>query len=946
MAATELDRSARGEFRCLLVVGEAGVGKTRLARELLTRRGIGLSARAYPLGGATDFGLWSEALEGHLRGLGTAAISALCAGFLDDLAVLVRSVAAVRGQAPPGEQHPRSRLLAGLAALLHNLARQTPVTVLLDDLHLADASSWEALAYLARNLPDLPVLVIATAHSAELDEHPLAVDVLAMLEQEGCLRRMRLEPLPPPAVRQLTEAVLNGPPPPALTDWLTERGRGNPLYLLGLLHALLEENADLTAPTLRALPDGLIGQVARRVRTLAAEPTKVLELLAVLGRRTDLRGLVGPSGRSTEVLAAALDTLSSRGLVAEQERGPDLSYEVAHPLIQEAVYQGIGAARRRLLHRAAGQALLTAGRLGAAAPHFAASAQPGDPEAVAVLVQAVRRAEEREAYYEALDILASLVELLPKADDRWRDVVQALSWRAQWVADHRADTHAVVGIGPMRRIDAELAALAAPAERAVVKFRLASFLAWGSGELAEAERECDLAGELFRQVGDRASALLAEHELAWIRALRGDLAALRAGAEHIAEAADATGDRALLLRATRSLILVEQNAGRFAAGNARVDETIELALATGDRYAEIVGRRCRAVGLIFEGRCTEALSWLPSDGTPASEWADPADPDVRSMAHWCAGDFAAAVSSGLAAFSKVPGTISKRHGLPLFFTTLAAVEHGRHDVAAQLVARARQTYLGGDWFVYSHWMTHAEAFLRWRTDGGGDPLPVMRRTAARLRTMGCVVGAALVFADVAEVAEHQRDREAVDEAAGALTAIAADLDRDFYRGIAGTARALSALVSGDHAAAVAAAVEAQAALSDLDCRGHQARAMDVLGRALSATEPGRGVSVLRQAAETFARCGAAWRHARTLDRLTRLGRAGRRAGWAVQGPSSLTRREREVARLAAAGSSARDIAHRLHIGERTVETHLSRVYAKLGVDSKPQLAARAAEFAL
>jgi DNA-binding CsgD family transcriptional regulator len=243
-------------------------------------------------------------------------------------------------------------------------------------------------------------------------------------------------------------------------------------------------------------------------------------------------------------------------------------------------------------------------------------------------------------------------------------------------------------------------------------------------------------------------------------------------------------------------------------------------------------------------------------------------------------------------------------------------------------------------------MTHVEAFLHWRTDSGSDPLPVMLRTAARLRTMGCVVGAALVFTDVAEVAEHRRDREAVDEAAGALTAIAADLDRDFYRGIAGTARALSALVSGDGAAAVAAAAEAEAALSGLDCRVHHARAMDVFGRALSATEPGRAVGVLRQAAETFASCGAGWRHARTLDQLTRLGRAGRRAGWAVQGPSALTRREREVARLAAAGSSARDIARRLHIGERTVETHLSRVYAKLGVESKPQLAARAAEFAL
>jgi hypothetical protein len=138
----------------------------------------------------------------------------------------------------------------------------------------------------------------------------------------------------------------------------------------------------------------------------------------------------------------------------------------------------------------------------------------------------VRRAEEREAYHEALEILASLVELLPAGDPRWREVVAALSWRAQWVVDHRADAHALLGVGPMRRIDAVLAGLPAPAERAVVKFRLASFLAWGAGELAEAAVECRRAGELFTEAGDRGSALLAEHELAWIGALAGDLGGL------------------------------------------------------------------------------------------------------------------------------------------------------------------------------------------------------------------------------------------------------------------------------------------------------------------------------------------------------------------------------------------------------------------------------------
>jgi class 3 adenylate cyclase len=93
----ELVRAKAGEFRCVLVTGEPGVGKTRMAVELLARhhgRVLGLQGRAHPLGATSSFGLWAEALEGHLRELEPPEVSDLCGGFLDDLAVVLRSVAA------------------------------------------------------------------------------------------------------------------------------------------------------------------------------------------------------------------------------------------------------------------------------------------------------------------------------------------------------------------------------------------------------------------------------------------------------------------------------------------------------------------------------------------------------------------------------------------------------------------------------------------------------------------------------------------------------------------------------------------------------------------------------------------------------------------------------------------------------------------------------------
>jgi putative transposase of IS4/5 family DUF4096/AAA ATPase-like protein len=142
LLAAELDRARTGEPRCVALLGEPGIGKTRLARELAGRGGWWSSwPRAHLSGATTPFGLWSEAFERHLRGLERPRVSELCSGFLDDL--------------------------------------------LLDDVHLADASSWEALSYLARSLTDARVLVVATARPAELAAQPVGTEVLLGLEQEG-----------------------------------------------------------------------------------------------------------------------------------------------------------------------------------------------------------------------------------------------------------------------------------------------------------------------------------------------------------------------------------------------------------------------------------------------------------------------------------------------------------------------------------------------------------------------------------------------------------------------------------------------------------------------------------------------------------------------------------------------------------------------------------------
>ena len=201
MLEDELTEAEEGNFRLVLLLGEAGVGKSRLGRELLVRHPevTGLVAQAYPLAASAAFGLWTEALDPFLQSLPDDEVVDLCGGLLDDLASLFHRVALVRGSVPDRDP-PLPRLLQGLAGLLGNVLRRTPLVVLLDDVHLADASSWEALRYFARHLDDARLLVIATARPAELAGHEVAAPVLFELEQDALLTRLEVGALARPRV--------------------------------------------------------------------------------------------------------------------------------------------------------------------------------------------------------------------------------------------------------------------------------------------------------------------------------------------------------------------------------------------------------------------------------------------------------------------------------------------------------------------------------------------------------------------------------------------------------------------------------------------------------------------------------------------------------------------------------------------------------------------------
>ncbi|HKY77382.1 MAG TPA: LuxR C-terminal-related transcriptional regulator [Acidimicrobiia bacterium] len=824
-----------------------------------------------------------------------------------------------------------------------NLAEDQPVVVVIDDVQNADPSSLEALDYIAHSCMDDRLLVILTARTGEISGGSAAGEVLLGLEQEEVLRRLSLGPLAEDGLRALAEIIADQPVPETLVTWLQERSQGNPFFALGLMRALLDKGGDLSAPALERLPETLSERVAGRLSHLDSAAVSVLELLAVLGRRAELRSLVAVSGESPDTLAEILDQLVRSRFVAEEERGLQLVFEISHPLVQEAVYDGIGAARRRRLHRQVGQALVSTGRLGEAAPHFVRSADPGDIEAVKVLIDAVHQAEQREAYLESLSILTALADLLPDGDQRWADVADALKTDARWVMDFRADVHAIPGIPALRAMNRALEALGDPLRQAKVQFRLACFLRWGTAELDESQLVFRQALTLFEHAGDGQGQLLARHQVALIAQITGDN--WREGArelERLADDARSLGEESIRRDVLRTIAQGSMVAGRYDDGLRALTELVEHARSEGDAYGLAMSRGYYVANLAVTGRTREAEQLLSKIKATTPWWRETRLVAWQSLVSWLSGDYRLTVERGQDLMSAHPGKVSRQVGAFLAFPAIAAVEMGTFGEAEAFLVRARAAHGARADTYFKDFLGFAEATLAFATGRRRDGAALLQEAVAGLFDRGIAAS----FAFYLQIPGMIDDPELAARTAQVLEERYDETGTDVARAFARLGRAQAAAAGQDRPEAARLAREAVELLSAFDMNGFLACAFELQGLMSLDLDRAVAVDALEQAAALFDAGGGAWRRDRVLEVLRNQGSRGRRVAAAALGPTSLTERERDVARLAAEGYSAREIGEKLFIGARTVEGHLARAYAKLGVSSKVELARRAEELGL
>ena len=475
----------------------------------------------------------------------------------------------------------------------------------------------------------------------------------------------------------------------------------------------------------------------------------------------------------------------------------------------------------------------------------------------------------------------------------------------------------------MRAIEDVLSESVDPAARAMVKFRLANFLAWGIAELDAAERACEEARSLFVEAGVKAGALLAENELAWIRGLarvpghagRRRTCCCLGGGGRRSFRNDSSTDRTWHNRCFSGAVRGSRGAHR---------RSIAIAEQEAKTYRLTTSRALLACSLAFEGRPGEA-SGLVSEAKE-QEWRETLLPEWEAIVQWFAGDFPGALASSQAAAAQLVGGLSKRRALGVAFAALAAVEGGEAAQARDHLSRVGPALGGIDFLCAGFAAGHAEALLDWYEGHPSDALAGLSGVADGCIAAGAAAFAGLVLVDLAEVAAELGDTEAAVRAARRLYAISQEIDRDLYYALAAMAEGWSLLADGSMPSAEAAhrAVEL---LSASGCRGIRARALEQLARALLATDVVSARAAVEEATTLFRECGAVWR----LDRARELKRAfyGPRHR-TVSAARRRSHRTRETSRAAGRGRPHRSrdrraIVHQLAHGRNASGERLRQI---------------------
>jgi DNA-binding CsgD family transcriptional regulator len=887
-----LDEALDATPQIVLVAGEAGMGKTRLAAEAERRareRGfLVLRGDCIEFGGdAFAYAPLVAALRDVPPDRAAAALDDLDGESRDELAALLPRLAVERAGRSSG-RYGKARLCE---LVLYLLDRLGPVLLVLEDLHWADRSTRDLLAFLARGVRAEQLAVLATYRTGELPRHHPLRRVAGELTRRPVVARLDLAPLDREEVALQLEAIAGEAVSARLAEELHARSGGNPFFVEELYAA----GGD---------PATLAEAVFARVQRLPAGAQRLLAVLAAAGGRAEPEVLE----RVVPDLGPALRAATDAGLVVG-------GVALRHGLIGEVVYGSLVPGERVALHRALGEAMT-----GAPAARVADQwRRAGEYDAaLAASVEAGLEAERLYAFSEVREHFERAIELWDAASVRPAiDRVELLSRTAQ-AARFDGDRERAIALAEQAlRLRPE------PLRAARLHEQLGEYASWDDHAALEHYEE---ALRLLPPGPERARLLAAQgHALMGLRRWE--------EARERCEAALALGGEPL---AGLTLGLVLAYLGDLEGGERQVREALDRATRGEDRARAHVhlgellrlrGRHAAALETMAAGERLAAR--LGMRGSFGDFMYVNAIDDLLRLGRWDEAEqrLAEAERRDLG----VTAAAMQRAGAGLLHAL-----RGELDRARRQLERAPDASLPGEFVIplRAAWATlalaagdPAEAARHVVLDDDVDPLYAPALLCLGVRAEADLAEQALARRRVPDLArahellaELDRLAKHVPDALAHRAMAAAELARDDVGAWAAVARAWTELRE-PYPAAYAHLRQAGAVLATEGDR----RAVTDLLLAANATAVELGATPLREQVEALAR--------RARLRL--------RAVTEPAGDSMLTSREADVLRLLSEGLTNRQIADRLFISEKTVGTHVGHIFSKLDVHSRMEAAGEA-----
>lgn len=972
-ALTEADA---GHGRTVFVVGESGVGKTRLATTLIdraTERGFTVAmGRAYPVETGIPYAVFSDAMVPLLRAIEPSVLTLLSRGGTADLVQLfpaldtgARPSVAARGD--PAEV--KARLLWNFTQFLSRFATKRPLLIVLENLQWADSASLEMLHFAARQTGRDRVLIVGTHNDPDHRGNAALRATELSLRNLGNAQSIRLGPFSVEATSELIERTFDVEESRVreFAERLHRWTGGNPFFIDETIKALLE------AGQLHETHGGWIGwdveelrvpatirdAVLTRLADLSPDARALADIAAVLGTRATHDELAAASSLSDDALVAAVDELRAVDVLTERQDGDAIVYDFSHPLLQETLYTELGLARARTLHGAIAESLerLHGPRALAHSGELAFHYARGDTrrlaaKAIRYLRAAGRDASAKYANREAADYLSAALAMAEQdSRETTLELVTDLARVRQRLGDYG---------GALELWERALASATAANDLSRVASiqRSMGLARYWSGAFEDALAHYDAALDAARRAGDRPlEARVLIPKASCLQAIgRSDEA--RQAVERGLELATELQDDALLARVHRALLLLYLWTGPAAKAQEHGRRAIAIAEASGQRAVAWSAHWALAMLAGLTGNADDVRRHLAHAQRIAEELRSPllrvwtAEVEIEYAAGIGEWDHAVALAERTIEIAR---SLGQRTLLPRLLVWLGLLYFGRGDVergkacvdeawdlsgASDSKNRARDvhTIVPAHIGRAAYHLTIGEYPQAIRV--GEHGLRIADQSGyvvwAIHRLMPVIAEASLWASDMerasAVATRMRRESTALGQRLGLAWADACD--------------ACVELLHGDAKRAVSLLRGATAALEAIPFVPDAARLRRQLARALAETGDREGATrELRGAHEVFAHLGAERELDATREQLRELGaRPPTRS--TTQGIAGLTGREVEIVRLVAERRSNKEIGAALGISARTASTHLSNIFVKLGVDSRGELADRAREAGL